>query len=1043
MRKFVVLLIIVVASASAQVTGRINGLVIDQTTGTPVVGANVWLYGTDIGIATDAAGKFHLDQIEPGKYEVRVSFIGYEDKTIPSLQVRANQITPLEIKLATTRIQQDGIEVKEKANRSGEVNRILEQKAAESIVSGFSAAEIRKTGDSNAGQVLKRVTGVTVVDDKFVYVRGLGERYSNTMLNNVGIPSPEPDRKSIPLNMFSSALIEKINVFKSFSPDLPGAFAGGNVDIRTKSYPDGFTFKSSFSAGSNSNLSSARYLTNNVNGANDFFGFDDGTREIPRIIDADNPLPKQGNFYFYQIPDDFHPELDVLAYPDRPDDDPLNMFITTPEQTQRIKLYRGYLGDVARSFSNGFSYKTKNPGTPMSFGVSGGNKWILNDDIEYGFYALGSFSNGYGYTENHRNLFSRVGEDSLAVDETLDVNSSSYKTNLGLSASWGVKWRENIKVDFNSIYTHTSKDEVKYVIGIVYDLDNPAGLLMSHPYQEKSIRSYSLKTEMKDLFYIPYVHHHTMDLLYSDSRSEMDEPDRRDHYYDLDFEDDGGIGDPIVGYNLMHTSYLDPGYRFFADGWEDANSYGLDYTLEADWKLKIGYRTDIRTRSFQKRVFTYSYYNQTSPWSNTIPADWREISSADSIGWFFVEDNIYSYDLEQDTASVSGLFVIEEQDDINQNAYSADETVDAAYAMLTLPLLQEEYGSVIFGARRENYKLDLRPFNPVTGEATQTEGEVAVDTTLLVNDVLVDTTLMMTRNVPLVSSLDMNDLLPSLAFIINTTAKTQVRLSASQTVARPQFREIAPYTYIEFHGGQRSIGNIYLKTTEIKNYDLRWEWYPSASEMISLGAFVKQFRNPIEVSLIKQTDDKYYKTWQNADKGWSRGIEFEIRRKLPVIGVEKGVSYINFNATYTDSEAESDSAVVIYNNGRVETRNSSANLKRPLQGQSDLVVNASVNMQLRTGWDFNVSYNSYSKRLAFLGAGRLDDEYEYPFHSLNFVLGKKFGDHTKVSLKARNLLDSEHKFGMEDPQDSDKILETRVWKPGMSISLGISYDLAR
>ncbi|NQU67922.1 MAG: carboxypeptidase-like regulatory domain-containing protein [Candidatus Marinimicrobia bacterium] len=1043
MKKTILIIILVIGFSFAQTMGRINGLVTDAETNSPVIGANVWIYGTNIGIATDSDGKFIIDSINPGIYEIRVTYIGYTDKILSEINVRSGEITPLVIMLDSAPIQGNEVKVQATAKRDGEINRILEQRQTESIMSSFSAAEIRKSGDSNAGQVLKRITGVTVVDDKQVIIRGLGERYSSTLLNQVSVPSPDPDRKSIPLNLFSSALIEKINVFKSFTPDLPGAFAGGIVDIRTKSYPDGYTFNTKASLGNNSTLNVARYLRNDLSGSSEFFGFDNGVRALPGRIPTDQPLPRQSNFYFYQIPDDFHPELDILAYPDRPDNDPLNLFITTSEQVRRIKMYRSYLGDMARSFKTNYQFHKADPGIPLSIGVSGGNNWTINDDLEYGFYTLGSFSNNYEYTSNHRNMLTRVSEDSMAVDETLDISSSSYNTNLGLSASAGIKWREKIKVDFNSIYTHSSKDEIKYVIGTVYDLDNPAGLLMSHPYQEKSIRSTSLRTRVNDPIRISWFQHSSIEVLYSDSRSQLDEPDRKDHYYDLDFQNDGTIGDPIIGYNLMHTSYLAPGYRYFSGGWETANTTSMDYVLEGQVKLKFGFRSDLRERTFSKRIFTYDYYNESTPWSTAIPADWREITSEDSMMWFLNEDHFYSYNAEQDTSSHNGIILLENQDDINQNAYHASEKIYAGYAMATVPLIKKSVGDVIFGVRNEKYDLKLLPFNPVTGESAMITSVVPVDTTLMINNADIDTTLMLSRKVPLSSRLHTNDMLPSLSVMINTSGKSQLRLSISKTVVRPEFREIAPYPYVEFHGGQRSIGNIYLKTTSIRNYDMRWEWYPTASQMVSVGVFAKSFTNPIEVSLIKQTDDKYYQTWQNALSGWSRGIEFESVIKLPILPITKGLSTFNFNAIYTKSQAISDSNVVIYNNGRVETRNASASLKRPLQGQSDIVLNASLYFQYHTGWDFNIAFNTFSKRLAYLGAGQLEDEYEYPFHALDLVLGKRVGKNFRLALKGKNLLDSVHKFGMTDPGGNNRLLVTRNWKPGTTFSFDISYDLIK
>lgn len=261
----------------------------------------------------------------------------------------------------------------------------------------------------------------------------------------------------------------------------------------------------------------------------------------------------------------------------------------------------------------------------------------------------------------------------------------------------------------------------------------------------------------------------------------------------------------------------------------------------------------------------------------------------------------------------------------------------------------------------------------------------------------------------------------------------KLRASFSKTVARPEFREIAPFEFQQFYGGSAIVGYPYLKTTDIFNYDLRYEWHHGAGELIALGAFYKNFVNPIELSQIETADESYL-TYQNALYANTFGIEVDFRNTIPVIDPLKGKMMFIFNTTLSRSEVQADDMITLFNG--VQIRNNSTTLNRPLQGQSDIMANASVSYSDIKGWRAALAYNTFSKRLSALGSGSIPNEYELPFHSLNFTLSKKINN-MKISAKASNLLNSKVRFGVYDVNGD--FYASRSYDPGLGYSISIQY----
>jgi hypothetical protein len=217
--------------------GRIAGRILNAATGEPIAGAQVTVLGTSIATITVWTGQFDLTGIPVGRWSISVRAIGYTPKTIADVDVTPDSALSLDVSLGAAVVQLAGVTVTA-AQERGSVSAALDQQRTSSqIVNAVTSEQMAHSPDGDAGEAVKRVSGVTVQDGKYVFVRGLGERYTTTSLNNARIPSPEPDRKVVPFDLFPSNLLESITTAKTFTPDQPGDFSGAAVNLKTRDFP--------------------------------------------------------------------------------------------------------------------------------------------------------------------------------------------------------------------------------------------------------------------------------------------------------------------------------------------------------------------------------------------------------------------------------------------------------------------------------------------------------------------------------------------------------------------------------------------------------------------------------------------------------------------------------------------------------------------------------------------------------------------------------------------------------------------------------------
>ncbi len=942
-------------------TGKISGRVIDQKTGEALISANVIIKGSVYGSASDLDGNYYISGVPVGVYNLMVSYVGYETQEISNVSVVANEQNKVNITLASEVMNLAKVVVQGTLKANSDIFILAEQKQSDKIQDGVSADQMSRAGDGNAADAVKRITGVSVRDGKYISIRGLSDRYVSTAMNGVPIPSPEPEKKAVPLDLFTTGILESITAYKTYTPDLPGVFAGGAVNIKTKAYPDTRILNAKFGLSGKSSFLGAEYMVG-TKSSTDFLGFDDGIRAVPNDI---------------------------------PDNKMLSEWSPLPGYS--YDQWKAQLGQYGQSFNTDFSIRSVRIGQPLSFGVNYGNRYIVSDDFEYGFYTNLNFGNSFSYKEELYKRYAVAGDNILARTDITN-KKSGYSTNMSLSGSTGFKYLGKHKLKLYGLYTHSSDNSLTFGQGRTPNLDED-GIYIKEYFVEKSILNFTLTGD------------HAFDN-YMNSRLEwaanagssfLNEPDVKSHNYKYISSGD---------YYEIARSSAKAGQRYFTEGYDrnanlDANyKFSIDDNFGDLYKFKIGSRVQYKDRNFGKRNFYHEYSDGAWP-ASLIRVD------GNNFGEVFKDENFVSSEDEE------GLILLESTDVASRNAYQATEFITAGYLMANIPLgFNRSYFMNKFhfigGFRYEYYFMNLQPYNPVTGAQYYSP--------------LIDN-----GNTPVEANISEHKILPSLNLQYGITDDMKLRASFSKTVARAEFREIAPFEFQQFYGGSAIVGYPYLKTTDIYNYDVRYEWHHGAGELIAVGGFYKNFVNPIELSQIETADESYL-TYQNALYVNTYGVEIDFRNIIPVIDPLKGKMMFIFNTTISTSEVQANDMITLFNG--VQIQNNSTTLNRPLQGQSDIMANATISYSDIKGWRVSLAYNAFSKRLSALGSGSIPNEYELPFHSLNFTLSKKINN-MKISVKASNVLNSKVRFGVYDVNEA--FYATRQYNPGLGYSINIQY----
>ncbi|MEP7219565.1 MAG: TonB-dependent receptor, partial [Bacteroidota bacterium] len=771
----------------------------------------------------------------------------------------------------------------------------------------------------------------SVVGSKYVVVRGLSERYSSTQLNGVNLPSPEPEKKVVPFDMFPSAMINRITTVKTFTPDNPGDFAGGLVKITTKEFPESFFLSASIGTGGNTETQGADAISY-AGGGTDYLGIDDGTRALPRNI-----------------------------------------------ATERLSTADEQASLLSKFSDNVWLPRPASLPVNQSYSLSLGNQYDVGFPI--GFLVSGSYGNSYSFRRMEQAyplLEQDNGRRSLRYD--YDTRLAERSTLWGGLVNLSAQFSPDHKVSFKGVYNHSADDESRQADGLYNQSARQTIRYTRLRFLERGISSLQLDGE-----------HHFESILNSRlewrgaiSTASRYEPDNRSTTYLLD-----------GGRYLFGNNFGSNNSRFFSNLNDRESNLGLDWTVPfATWgggisRIKLGGLGRFRDRDFSARRFLVSVAT-SDPEILALPPE--ELITPENVrsGTVGFNDNTE-----------------------NTDNYTASEKILAGYAMVDLPLTRTL--RFIGGARVESWHSNLFSVNPRTG---------------LVNSGLgVDTSI--------------TDILPSINLIQALGDEMNLRASFSRTVARPEFRELAPFRFDDYR--QSTFGNPALHRTAITNYDLRWEWFPGGGEVIAASGYYKSFNSPIEQIYFLGGSGISVEP-SNASHAMIYGGEFEFRKGLGFIAPSLENFSLGTNLTLAHSEVRFDAqdTLTVFDGTRLIPYSAATltdtTAPRPLQGQSPYVINATLGYDnLTSGTSVTLLYNVFGRRLAIVGSSGVPDTYEMARNTVDLTISQRFPAGLQLRLTARNLLDELNLQQQEFPDG--EVVQVESYRAGRSISLGISFNL--
>jgi TonB-dependent receptor len=987
--------------------GSIKGKITDGETGEELIGATVQIAGTTRGAAADLDGNYQILGLDAGTYTIVCSYISYESDTVKAVVVKEGQATTHDFIMGNAGIKMEEFVVVARANKGGN-NYILNAKQeSATLLDGISQKEISRGGDTDVAGAVKRVTGVTVEGGKYVYVRGLSDRYSKTLLNGAVIPSLDPRRNSVQMDLFPTTMIDNVAIYKTTSPELPGDFAGGLVNINTKDYPEDLNVVVAASLGYNTNATfNSDYATGNT-GSKDWLGMDDGTRAIPDIVQNNEVAPQDLSSYDLARQDAglSQSEWDGLNNTQR------------QEYLRSSRLERNsLLSQQTQSFNKDWKPVQKTPGMNQNYALSIGNKVDL-------FNGQLGFNVGMNYKSQYEFYDDGITGRYKLTGNVSDVNSltllqKTTDTRGDETRMWSVLgnltylFNKNNQLGFVYMYNQNGQNSGRYQNGVKPD-DDPN--MFINIYQTQYIQRDMSNMQLKGNHTIPALGSLAINWVASRSESNMQTPDLRvftndyfvndvTKFYDADGNDiteyvldeelnNSEIEDEFPGFssedvrdttfNISQNLYPAP-TRYFREMNEVDQNYLVNFTLpfnkgsQKESKVMFGGSYVHKDRYMNERRYSF------------IPNGLQFNGNSNE---YFSDENMVVL-----PSTPSEPFQYLRDDTELRNSYTATESDAAAYAMVDWKITKKF--KTVLGARVETTNILTQSLDP-----TQAKGE-----------------------------LDIVDVLPSINVSYALTENMNLKAAATQSLARPTFRELAPFTNYDFEDGFTYVGNPNLERALIDNIDLRWEMFPKSGEILSVSGFYKKFDSPIE-KVINPEAANVEITWKNVERAMLYGFELEARKNLGFIWSKFQHLNLGANFTYVKSETTIDEGEL----EQIKAQDPGASDTRPMFGQAPYVVNAFLNYDNPVlGLEANVTYNVNGPRLVLVIQGATPDIYEQSFNSLNFNITKTMGKHFKIRFAARNILNDrkEQTYTFKDQQ-----YDFQSFTLGQTFSLSIKYTL--
>ncbi len=868
MNKFLLLVLHLLLFNFSFAQFQISGRVTDLATGEPLVGANVFIPELNRGATTDLNGVFKID-VNKSKIRIKVSYVGY--KAIDTVVV-VDRGAEFNFKLQPDVIELGKVEVVGSAKRDNVSLKsfVAAKQISTGIFDGLSYEQIKLTVASTSSDLMGKIVGVSVKQNKFVNVRGVEERYNIATLNGSFLPSPEPDKKAFTFDLIPSGLVQSIRVVKTFSPDLPGNFSGGFIDIKTIEFSDTMISSGDLSISAIPDATFKKFFVYGMDRLNLFGTSRNQINGLPSNFPEDiTRVPvEERNVYAREIKNLWNK----------------NSFYNLPN-------FRTSFLSSGKLLLNGFNY---------SFGlVYEGSSHKRNFEV---YEYEGDWSKRFEFEGN------RVLRE-VRLAGLIDLKYRFSKQVFGVRGFMVGMFEDESAQMRGFQYTDQGAEQIHMAIRF-----NQRNLYFGQIYGENNFGNFNFRWQG------------------SISSISNIEPDTRRLVYGRD------MNDPDAKFTVV----LGPQANFKNGGILSSDLKDNARELRTSVKFPI-FGINVKTGlDFweTRRNFTFRLIGVVVNLNGVT--DWRMYYlPADSI---FVPKNFNrnGFSLDEYKAGT--------------NRYKAYDRNLASYLLLEVP-----------------FRLGNQIFNIATGfRAEKVNQNIYTKDFAGFNDVLI--------------AKNYFDILPSVELKYSPTYMVNVKLSYSQTINKPELREISPFAYFDFYTQTSVRGDSSLRRALVFNYDLRFEIFSTGEDMISIGAFHKHINSPIEKVIVSGSALGSERTFKNARFADVTGLEIEFVKNI--FGI-KLIGNLTFSKSRVDVEA---------------TEGTIARKGRHLQGQAPYLANLLLIYEKpESRFNISLSYNYTGPRVFDVATQYTDDIVEQARYQVDFKLGYKLSKILNLSLIGKNV----------------------------------------
>lgn len=826
-------------------TGTISGKIVDKDFGDGLRGVLVKVEGLETDfIYSDLEGRYVVRNVPMGTYTLIYEKKNYQTARIADVEVIASEVFSLDVPLQATGADftLDVFEITVDQMVSQNVVLLADRQRSASLSDALSSEDFSRASAGDAAEAMTKITGVNIVDGKYAVVRGLGDRYSNTLMNGAVLPSNDPSKKSVQLDIIPSDLLEKIVTTKSFTPDKPGDFTGGSVEITTKPFPDEFVLTASVGLG-----------FNEATGEN-ILGIPG--RDMDFLGDTDDALP--------------------ATIPPTPGEYALATRFKTTDEAK--SLFR----DLHRS---GWYPVRKKADPNLSFGATVGDSKSVFTSGNFGYLVSFTYDHNYDLIDNKRSERWIGTPEELRPKNGFDITESDEEISWGGLINLALLPNPEHEVSYNFIINTKSSDSVVFGDNGFENTTNvvepglPVGsfnLPTGRDAAAEFLNITRLQHSVKELNLHQFKGKHVfpafseMELNWSANFSETSEenPDKRT-FTNLKYAyPDGAANSLFLSENPKFP------FKSYDNLVDDKTNYTIDLTFPLNisalnsGEIKLGAFTSESDRNSIGR-----YFSATG--SNGI------VSNTDSKIEFYqrFEEDVWidqSFDPGNGKFRPGQVTFIEQTSrQGNVQSYSGTEKIDAYYLMADLQFKNNL--RFIFGARNEKTDMDVATVDDFVNQALRNSGAI-----------------------------DNDKWLPAFhaVYPLGEDKTQNLRFSYGKTLARPTFREFSPFRVEDSQSGEIYTGNPDLELTFTNNFDLRWEWFIGEVDLLAFGFYYKDFSNPIVQTVSSGVNANPLYSWENAPAGTIAGAEFEVSKSVGDFwSVGGNVTYIDSEIDPLDMDA--------------------------------------------------------------------------------------------------------------------------------------------